>query len=161
MAAQAVLNEWREKGRAVCGGVLEEAKVALEKVEAREAEEVRVRLIETTLDELVVLASKVVGRTKDKERDMLIELGEEIEYKRNNVASLARMLKGNIQEELGERAQRALDESVKTAQTGQQKLDAIRARLKFRSIGSKAGSYIGWPPARAWETAPVGPPPTR
>ncbi len=72
---------------------------------------------------------------------------------------MAQMLKGTIHEELGERAQRALDESVEAACTDQQKLDAIRARLEFHSIGSEAGSYIGRPPARAREAVPKGPPP--
>ncbi len=66
---EATLNEWREKGRAACGGVLEEATTALEKAEAREAEEVRVQLMETTQDELVILASEVGDRTEDKEQD--------------------------------------------------------------------------------------------
>jgi hypothetical protein len=56
--------------------MLEEAGTALEKAEAREAEEVRVRLMETTQDELVVLASKVGDRTEDKEQDLLIFLAK-------------------------------------------------------------------------------------
>ncbi len=63
------------------GGVLEEATIALEKAEAIQAEEARVRLMESTRDELVVLASEVGDRAEDKEHDLLIELGEGIEYK--------------------------------------------------------------------------------
>ncbi len=63
----------------------------------------------------------------------------EIEYRRDNVASLARLLKGNIHEELKERAQRALDESVEAAKVGQQRLDTFRVRLEFHSFDSEAG----------------------
>ncbi len=70
------------------------------------------------------------------------------------------MPKGNIHKKLGERAQKALDESVEAARTGQQKESVLRARLEFHSVDSEAGSYIGRPPARAREVAPVGPLPT-
>jgi hypothetical protein len=69
---------------------------------------------------------------------------------------MARMLKGNIHEDLGERAQRAFNESVEAARAGQQKLDAIWARLDFHSFDSEVGSYVGRPPARDREAAPVG-----
>jgi hypothetical protein len=39
---ESALNEWIEKGRAMCGGVLEEATITLEKAEAIQAEEARV-----------------------------------------------------------------------------------------------------------------------
>ncbi len=59
----------------------------------------------------------------------LIELGEEIEYRRDNAVRLARLLKGNIHEELKERTQRALDESVKAAKEGPQRMDTFRVRF--------------------------------
>jgi hypothetical protein len=61
----------------------------------------------------------------------------EIEYRRDNVANLARLLKGNIHEELKERAQRALDESA--TKVGQQRMDTFRVRLEFHSFDSEAG----------------------
>jgi protein subunit release factor A len=98
---------------------------AVHKAEAREAEEARVRLMETNRDKLVDLADKVEGRgAEEAESNLLIELGEEIEYSQDNVASIARMLKGNIHEEFK-------DESVEAARVGQRKLDAFRARLEL------------------------------
>ncbi len=62
---EAGINEWMEKGRAVYRGIIEESTAALEKAEARKSEEVRVRLMENTRDELIDLASKVGDRTED------------------------------------------------------------------------------------------------
>jgi ketopantoate reductase len=102
---KAVINDLMEKGRAVCGDIMRKVADAVHRVEAREAEEARVRLMETNRDELINLADKVEGRAADEmEPSLLIELGEEIEYRRDNVASIARLLKGNIHEELKERA---------------------------------------------------------
>ncbi len=56
---ETVVSERVEKGRVVGGSIIEEATAALGKAETREAEEVRLRLMETTWDELIDLASKV------------------------------------------------------------------------------------------------------
>ncbi len=93
------------------------------------------------------------------ESSLLIELGEEIKYRRDNVASIARMLKGDIHKEFKERARKALDESAEAARTGQRKLDSFRARLEFHSFDLEAGSYGGKPPARDGEAAPGCRPP--
>ncbi len=154
---ETVIDDWMEKGQTVRGDIMKEAADALERAEAREAEEVRVRLMETNRDELIDMTGKVEGQADETEPGLLIELGEEIEYRRDNLASMAKMLKGNIHEELGERAQRALDESMEVARVGQQKQDALRARLEFHSFDSKAGSYAGTLPAR--EAAPGCHPP--
>jgi hypothetical protein len=115
---------------------------AVHKAEAREAEEARVRLMETNRDKLVDLADKVEGRgAEEAESNLLIELGEEIEYSQDNVASIARMLKGNIHEEFKEKAQRALDESVEAARVGQRKLDAFRARLELLLLPTDIGGH--------------------
>ncbi len=53
-------------------------------------------MMETTGDELIDLAGKVGDRAEKAEPGLLIALSEEIEYKRDNKASMARMLKGNI-----------------------------------------------------------------
>jgi ABC-type iron transport system FetAB ATPase subunit len=62
----------------VCGDIIREATAALEKAEAREVEEVMVRLMETTRDELIDLASKVEDQAEEAEPGLLIELGEEM-----------------------------------------------------------------------------------
>jgi hypothetical protein len=113
----------------------------------------------TTRDELIDLASKVGDQAEEAEPGLLIELREEIEYKRDNVASIARMLKGNIHEELRDRAQGAHEKSVEAARVGQQKVDALRARLNFHSFDSEAGSCVRMPPAGGREATPAGRPP--
>ncbi len=74
------------------------------------------------------------------------------------MATIAKLLRGDVHEEFKERAQRALDESVKAAKEGRRKLDDLRARLKFRSFDSEAGSYKGGHSARDEEAAPGGRP---
>ncbi len=138
-----VVNEWLDKGQAVFGDMLKKATEAIRRAEEREGKEVRVRLMETNRDELINLADRVEKQAADEtEPGPLIELGEKIEYRRDNVASIARMLKGDIHEELKERAQRASDESVEAAKAGQQRLDTFRARLEFHSFNSEAGRSV-------------------
>ncbi len=45
---EATTASWAEKGRSVCGIVLREATTALERAEAREADEIRVRIMESS-----------------------------------------------------------------------------------------------------------------
>jgi hypothetical protein len=52
--------------------------------------------METNCDELADLADRVEKQAiNETEPEPLIELGEEIEYRRENVANLAKMLKEN------------------------------------------------------------------
>jgi hypothetical protein len=82
----------------------------------------------------------------ETELEPLIELGEEIEYKRDNLVSLGQLLKGDVPSELKERA---LQDSAKMAKEGQRKLGDLRARLEFRSFDSEVGSYRGPAPSAA------------
>lgn len=97
--------------------------------------------------------------TEEKDQDQLNELGEEVEYNRINVVSMAQMVKGTLDEGLRERAQRALDKSMEAARIGQQKLAGLRIRLKFHSMDSEAGSYTGRLPQGTGGVA-LGQPPT-
>jgi hypothetical protein len=74
------------------------------------------------------------------------------------VVYIAKLLRGDIHEKFKERVQRALDESVKAAKEGRQKLDNLRARLEFCSFHSEAGSYKEGLPMRGEEAAPGGHP---
>jgi hypothetical protein len=155
---QDIIDSWLEKGQQVCGDMLAEAVEAICEAEERKGKEVRVRLMETNCDELADLADRVEKQAIiEMEPEPLIELGEEIEYRRENVANLAKMLKKDISVEFKERAQRALDDSAKMAKEGQCKLGDLRARLEFSSFDSEAGSYKGQAP-RGGEAAPEGRP---
>ncbi len=145
---QGVANEWYKIGTEVCGTLLEESTRALQEAEVREGAEAKVRLMESQCEELQSLADQVEKQaTTEMEAEPLIELEEELEYKRGNVASLAQTLKEAIPVEFKERAQQAVQDSTKIAEEGKRRLANLRARLKFRSADSEAGSYKG----------PVGP----
>jgi hypothetical protein len=99
-------------------------------------------------EELESLAGQVEKQAAtETEPEPLIELEEEMEYKKGNVASLAQALKETIPAEFKERAQQAIRDSAKIAEEGKRWLGDLRARLEFRSADSEAGSYKG----------PVGP----
>jgi hypothetical protein len=113
--------------------------------------------METNRNELIDLADKVERQAADEtEPGPLIELGEEIKYRQDNVTSIARLLKGNIHEEFKERAQRALDESMEAARVGQQKLDAFQAsfrddRSRWEWLKRRTPASRRERRARAWE----------
>jgi hypothetical protein len=135
-----VADDWYEKGKEVCGGLLEEAVGAIREAEEREGVETRVWLMESHCEELESLADQVEKQAaSETEPEPLIELGEEMEYKKDNVVSLAQTLKDTTAE-FKERAQQAVQESAKIAREGRRKLGDLRARLEFRSFDSKAGS---------------------
>jgi hypothetical protein len=66
-----------------------------------------------------------------------------MEHKKGNVASLGQSLKETIPVEFKERAQQAIQDSVKIAEEGKCWLGHLQARLEFRSADSEAGSYKG------------------
>jgi hypothetical protein len=59
------------------------------------------------------------------------------------VVSLAQVLKETIPAEFKERAQQAVQDSAKITREGKRRLGDLRARLKFHSFDSEAGSYRG------------------
>ncbi len=137
-------DEWYNKGKEVCGTLLEESVGALQEAEAREGAEAKVRLMESQCEELESLANQVEKQAATETKtEPLIELEEELEYKKGNMASLAQTLKETIPAEFKERAQQAIRDSAKIAEEGKRRLGDLRARLEFRSADSEAGSYKG------------------
>jgi hypothetical protein len=59
------------------------------------------------------------------------------------VEGLGRSLKETIPVEFKERAQQAVQDSVKIVEEGKQYLGHVRARLEFLSADSESGSYKG------------------
>ncbi len=128
--------------------MLEESVGALKEAEKREGAKLRVRLMESHCEELESLADQVEKQAvTETELELLIKLEEEMEYKKDNMVSLGQALKETIPAEFKERAQQAIRDSAKIAEEGKRRLGDLRARLEFRSLDSKAGSYKG----------PVGP----
>jgi hypothetical protein len=145
---QGVADEWYDKGKEVCGSLLEKSVGALREAEEREGAETRVRLMESRCEELESMADQVEKQAvTETEPELLVELEEEMEYKKDNVVSLAQALKETIPAEFKERAQQEIRDSAKIAEEGKRRLGDLRARLEFCSLDSEAGSYKG----------PVGP----
>jgi hypothetical protein len=145
---QGVADEWYIKGEEVCRNLLEEASGALQEAEEREGAEARVRLMKSHCEELESLAGQMERQAAaEMEPELLVELAEEMEYRKDNVASMAQALKETVPAEFKERAQQAIRDSAKMVEEGRRRLGDLRARLEFRSADSEAGSYKG----------PVGP----
>jgi hypothetical protein len=136
-------SSWEEKGKSVCGNILEEADAALKSAKVKEADEARVRIMEASRDKLVALVDTVHDETEEKDQDQLNDLGEEVEYNKSHMTSIAQMVKGTVDKGLSKRAQRAFDEFMEVARIGQQMLEVIQMRLDFYSRESEAGSYLG------------------
>ncbi len=120
---QGVTDEWYNKGKEVCGNLLEESVGALREAEEREGAETKVQLMESQCEELESLADQVEKQAvTETEPEPLIELEEEMEYKKGNVVSLAQALKETIPAEFKERAQQAIWDSAKIAEEGKRQL---------------------------------------
>jgi hypothetical protein len=52
--------------------------------------------MEASRDKLVALVDTVQDNTEEKNQGQLNELGEEVEYNRSNVVSIAQMVKGTL-----------------------------------------------------------------
>ncbi len=100
-----MVTVWEEKGKNIFGSILEEAESALKRAEVREADEARVQIMEACQDKLVALVATVHDETEEKDQDQLNDLGEEVEYNKSNMASIAQMVKGTVDEGLSKRAQ--------------------------------------------------------
>jgi hypothetical protein len=123
-----VAEEWHAKKEEVCGNLLEEAAETLKEAEAREAAEAKVRIMEDQCKELVNLAEQAGKQTvAEMEPEHLIELEEEMEQRKDTVEGLGRSLKETIPVEFKERAQQAVQDSVKIVEEGKQYLGHVRA----------------------------------
>ncbi len=79
----------------------------------------------------------------ETEPEQLIELEEEMEQRKDTVEGLGRSLKEAIPAEFKERAQQAVQDSIKIVKEGKRYLGHKRARLVFLSVDSESGSYKG------------------
>jgi hypothetical protein len=72
MAAQwdeETISVWEERGRNVCGSVLEEVDLVLKRAEDREADETRVRIMEASRDRLMALVDTEQDEPEEKDQD--------------------------------------------------------------------------------------------
>jgi hypothetical protein len=125
-----VAEEWHAKGEDACGNLMEEAAEALKEAEAREAAEAKVRIMEDQCEELANLAEQAGKQIiAEAETEQLIELEEEMEQRKDTVEGLGRSLKETIPAEFKERAQQAVQDSIKIVEEGKRYVGHVRARL--------------------------------
>ncbi len=74
-----------------------------------------------------------------------------MEQRRETVEGLGRSLKETIPTEFKERAQQAVQDSIKIMEEGKRYIGHVRAQLEFLSADSESGSYKG--PVRAEASA--------
>ncbi len=131
-------NDWYSRGEIVCGGLMEEAAEVLEKAEAREEAEARIRIMED-------------------QAELLIDLEEEMGQRKETVEDLGQVLKETVLAELKDRVEQAMQDSAMMAKKGKRYVDHMKARLEFISKDSESGSYKGptgeGPMPGRWRTA--------
>jgi hypothetical protein len=149
-------EDWISKGEGACANLLEKAEEALREAEAREEAEAKVRIMEGQCKELAGLVAQV-GRQipAEAEVEVLEELEEEIDQRKGLVGDMGRALRETIPEELKDRMEEAMKESIAMATKGRRYVDHVKTRLDFgskdsESSGSKvtAGAVPG-----GWQTA--------
>jgi hypothetical protein len=128
----------------------------LQEAEAREEAEAKVRIMEGQCEELAGLAAQAGKQVPaEAEVEVLEDLEEEIDQRKEVVGDLGRALQGIVPEELKDQVEEAMKESVVMATKGRRYVDHVKTRLEFGSKDSESGSYkaaTGAVPGR-WQTA--------
>jgi hypothetical protein len=139
-----VADSWYAKGEEICEDLIEEAAEALKRADAREEAEAKIRIMEDQCDELADLTEQAGKQIPaEAETELLIDLEEEMEQRKDTVEDLGRALKETVPAGLKERVEQAIQDSVKLVEKGKRYLDHVRARLEFISADSESGSYKG------------------
>ncbi len=116
----------------------------LEKAEAREEAEARIRIMEDQCEELAGLAEQAGKQIPaEAEAELLIDLEEEMGQRKETVEDLGRVLKETVPAELKERVEQAMQDSAMMAKKGKRYVDHVKARLEFISKDSESGSSKG------------------
>jgi hypothetical protein len=137
---------------------MEKAEEVMKKAEAREEAEARIRIMESQCEALAELAEQAGKQIPaEAETELLIDLEEEIGQRKETVGDLGRALKETVPEELKDRVEQAIQDSVAMARKGRRYVDHVKTRLEFASKDSESDSYKsaaggGAAPGR-WQTA--------
>jgi hypothetical protein len=138
------IEDWVSRGKLVCAKLVERAEEVLKEAEAREEVEANVRIMESQCEELAGLAVQAGKQVPaEAEVEVLEDLEEEIDQRKEMVGDLGRALKETILEELKDRMEEAMKESVVMATKGRWYVDHVKTRLEFGSKDSESGSYKG------------------
>jgi hypothetical protein len=151
-----MIEDWISRGELVCAKLVERAEEVLKEAEAREEAEAKVRIMEGQCEELAGLAAQAGKQVlAEAEVEVLEELEEEIDQRKEMVGDLGRAFKETIPEELKDRMEEAMKESVVMATKGRRYVDHVKTRLEFGSKDSESSSYkaaTGAVPG-GWQTA--------
>jgi hypothetical protein len=118
-----MVSAWRKKGWSMCGTLIREADAALRKAKDKEAAETRLRIMEAGWDKLIDLAESVQDETEERSRGELVDLENKVAYNKDNVISMAHMLKRTIDLEILSRAEKAFKEAIEAAGNSCKRLD--------------------------------------
>ncbi len=151
-----MIEDWTSKGELVCDKLVEKAEGVLYEAEAREEAEAKVRIMEGQCEELAGLAAQAGKQVPaEAEVEVLEDLEEEIDQRKEVVGDLGRALQGVVPEELKDRVEEAMKESVVMATKGRSYVDHVKTHLEFGSKDLESGSYkaaTGAAPGK-WQTA--------
>jgi hypothetical protein len=151
-----MVEDWTSSGELACVKLIEEAEEVLKEAEVREEAEAKVRIMEGQCEELAGLATQAGKQViAEAEVEALEELEEEIDQRKGLVGDLGRALRETIPEELKDRMEEAMKESVVMATKGRWYVDYVKTRLDFGSKDSESSSYkaaAGAVPG-GWQTA--------
>jgi hypothetical protein len=137
---EGTIEDWTNKGELACADLIEKAKEVLKEAERREEAEAKVRIMEGQCEELADLAAQAGKQVPaEAEVEVLEELEEEIDQRKEMVGDLGRALRETILEELKDRMEEAMKESVVIATKGRRYVDRVKTRLDF-SKDSESGS---------------------
>jgi hypothetical protein len=152
---EGTIEDWTNKGELACANLIEKAEEVLKEAEMREEAEAKVRIMEGQCEELADLAAQAGKQVPaEAEVEVLEELEEEIDQRKEMLGDLGRALRETIPEELKDRMEEAMKDSVVIATKGRRYMDHVKTRLDF-SKDSESGSSkaaAGAAPG-GWQTA--------
>jgi hypothetical protein len=103
--------------------------------------EAKVRIMESQCEELADLAAQAGKQIPaEAEVEVLEDLEEEIDQRKEVVGDLGQALQRTVPEELKDRVEEAMKESVVMATKGRRYVDHVKTRLEFGSKDSESGS---------------------
>jgi hypothetical protein len=120
-------EDWLSRGELVCDKLVEKAQGVLEEAEAREEAEAKIWIMESQCEELAGLAAQA-GKQSPAEAEVEVpeDLEEEIDQRKEVVGDLGRALQGVVPEELKDRVEEAMKESVVMATKGRRYVDHVK-----------------------------------
>jgi hypothetical protein len=134
---------------------MEKAEEALQEAEKREEAEAKIRIMEGQCKELADLAAQAGKQIPaEAEVEVLVELEEEMDQRKEMVGDLGRALRETVPEGLKDRVEEAMRESVAFATKGRRYVDHVKTRLDFsKDLESGSSKAATGAATGGWQTA--------